>query len=178
MADKKQEETFRVIDRRLFTAEGELRKEALEQERADAGVAPIAPSAQKPASSVPAAPANPPAAAAPAPASAEAPAPSRHFQTLVGLIMRYAEGALAGYLDPRTGQTVVDIESIRTLIDVLDDLREKTRGNLAPEDSELLLEVIGNLKLTYIELETAAAQPPAGPGAAAGAPPAAPRGRR
>ena len=36
MADQKQEEAFRVIDRRPFTSEGELRKEVVEEEEREA----------------------------------------------------------------------------------------------------------------------------------------------
>src|SRR5580692_2921296 len=36
LPDHKQEDSFRVIDRRPFTAEGELRKEVVEQEERDA----------------------------------------------------------------------------------------------------------------------------------------------
>ncbi len=32
MSDSKQDESFKVVDRRLFTAEGELRKEVAEQQ--------------------------------------------------------------------------------------------------------------------------------------------------
>ena len=39
MADHK-EETFRVIDRRPFTSEGELRKEVVEEEEREAKAAP------------------------------------------------------------------------------------------------------------------------------------------
>ncbi|MGC1255710.1 MAG: hypothetical protein WA867_09160, partial [Candidatus Acidiferrales bacterium] len=35
MADAKHEETFKVIDRRLFGEDGELRKDVVEQERRD-----------------------------------------------------------------------------------------------------------------------------------------------
>ncbi|MFZ0233376.1 MAG: hypothetical protein WBY24_02910, partial [Candidatus Acidiferrales bacterium] len=35
MADSKPEETFKVIDRRLFGEDGELRKDVVEQERRD-----------------------------------------------------------------------------------------------------------------------------------------------
>ena len=64
---------------------------------------------------------------------------------------------LGGMADPRTGQPYVDIEGAREMIDMLDALREKTRGNLAKVDDELLLEVIGSLKLTFVEMSKAAA---------------------
>jgi hypothetical protein len=60
--------------------------------------------------------------------------------------------------DPRTGQPFVDIEGAREMIDMLDVLREKTKGNLAKADSELLVEVLGSLKLSFMEISRAAAE--------------------
>ena len=63
MSDHKQDDSFRVIDRRPFTSEGELRKDVVEEQEREAKVA-----ATK-ASPAPAekakAPANPPPADAP-----------------------------------------------------------------------------------------------------------------
>ena len=64
---------------------------------------------------------------------------------------------LGGYADPRTGQPVLDLEGAREMIDMLDVLREKTRGNLATEEDTLLLDVLGNLKLAFMEMAKAAA---------------------
>ena len=44
------------------------------------------------------------------------------------------------------------------MIDMLDTLREKTHGNLAPEEDRLLTEVLGSLKLSYMEISKAAAK--------------------
>ena len=65
---------------------------------------------------------------------------------------------LGGYADPRTGQPVLDLEGAREMIDMLDVLQDKTRGNLAPEEETLLLDVLGNLKLAYMEMVKAAAK--------------------
>jgi hypothetical protein len=44
------------------------------------------------------------------------------------------------------------------MIDMLDALREKTIGNLAAEEDTLLLDVLGNLKLAFMEMAKAAAK--------------------
>lgn len=157
MADPKQDEGFKVVDRRLFTEEGELRKDAVEQERRDAQAA-----AKKPASAPTAAKqdgtlAGPAAAIAAAP-DETAHQPSRPFQMLVDFLTRNAAAMMGGMADPRTGQPFVDLEGAREMIDMLDALREKTRGNLAKADEELLIEVVGSLKLTYMEISKAAAE--------------------
>ena len=163
MADPKHEETFKVIDRRPFTAEGELRKDVVEaEERRETEVAEkIAASKDAAAKSdaarqIAAAGTDDASVAAPA-ENAELPASSRSFQMLIDFLARNAAAMLGGMSDPRTGQPFLDIEGAREMIDMLDVLREKTRGNLAHEDDQLLLEVIGSLKLSFMEISKAAA---------------------
>ena len=154
MAEQKPEESFKVIDRRPFTPEGELRKEALERERRDEEAAA---SAQKPAAEKGGAPGAKPSGT-PVSTAADAPKPSHGFQILVDFLARNAAVLLGGYTDPRTGQALLDLEGAREVIDMLDALREKTQGNLAAEDDRLLVEVLSSLKLTFLEMSKAAAQ--------------------
>jgi len=88
----------------------------------------------------------------------DASASSRSFQMLVDFLTRNAAAMLGGMADPRTGQAFVDLEGAREVIDMLDALREKTRGNLSKEDDNLLIEVLGSLKLTFMEISKAAAE--------------------
>jgi hypothetical protein len=173
MADpKQQDEGFKVVDRRLFTAEGDLREGAVEQERREEEAA-----ASKAAS---VSEANAKAAAKAAVASGKSlseTAPtadpqgagllvgngsadagsSRSFQMLVDFLTRNAAAMMGGMADPQTGQAFVDLEGAREVIDMLDALKEKTRGNLAKADQDLLTEVLGSLKLTFMEISKAAA---------------------
>jgi hypothetical protein len=165
VADPKQDEGFKVVDRRLFTEDGELRKDAADQDRRWEEE-----SSRKAISTAPKAPPKP--STAPAPAGAIAPAepveeaaaeenaiqPSRSFQMLVDFLTRNAAAMLGGMADPRTGQAFLDLEGAREVIDMLDALREKTRGNLAKADDDLLVEVLGSLKLTFMEISKAAAE--------------------
>ncbi len=164
MADPKQDEGFKVVDRRLFTEDGELRKDAGEQDRRweeEARKTPAAP-AQKTQTMSGASPSA--AAGITAPEAAEETAaedanpPSRSFQMLVDFLTRNAAAMLGGMADPRTGQAFLDLEGAREVIDMLDALREKTRGNLAKADEDLLIEVLGSLKLTFMEISKAAAE--------------------
>lgn len=77
---------------------------------------------------------------------------------LVDFLTRNAAAMLGGVADPRTGQAFLDLEGAREMIDMLDALREKTQGNLAQQDEDLLIEVIGSLKLTYMEVSKAASE--------------------
>ncbi|MGA7842497.1 MAG: DUF1844 domain-containing protein [Candidatus Acidiferrales bacterium] len=191
MADSKHEDTFKVVDRRLFGEDGELRQDVVEQERRNEEAAEKKAAAQAEAKakaaaaaaankSTPAQNANPIAANADAPgaagngaglapvtpedAAAEAQdsgdinPTSRSFQMLIDFLTRNAAAMLGGMADPRTGQAFVDLEGAREVIDMLDALREKTRGNLSKEDDNLLIEVIGSLKLTFMEISKVAAE--------------------
>jgi hypothetical protein len=194
VADSKQEETFKVVDRRLFGEDGELRKDVVEQERREEQAAEkkVASQAQQkaqtaaPTGKAPGAPATPQSSGehhrgkgaeghgllspdgsqeliggeevSDAAAGGEQHTTSRSFQMLVDFLTRNAAAMLGGMADPRTGQAFVDLEGAREVIDMLDALREKTQGNLSKEDDNLLIEVLGSLKLTFMEISKAAAE--------------------
>ena len=158
MADTKPDEGFKVVDRRLFNESGDLRPDAAEQEwhEDDKLKASKPPSAEsRSASRQPGQSGAAPTATEPA---AEEHPPSRGFQMLEDLLTRNTAAMLGGMADPRTGQAFVDLEGARELIDMMDALRDTTRGNLAKSDEDLLIEVIGSLKLTYMEVSKAAAE--------------------
>jgi hypothetical protein len=145
--EHKQDDSFRVIDRRPFTSEGELRKDVVEEQEREAKVE----AAKAPPSPAKKAPANAP--------SADADTPKRlpAFENLVRMLGQNAAMVLGAYADPRTGQPMIDPDAARELIDMLDALHEKTKGNLAPEEDNLLLDLLGKLKMTYVEINQAVA---------------------
>ena len=147
MSENKQEDAFRVIDRRPFTAEGELRQEVLEEEAREAKREAAVPAAAVESGMPAASPASP----------TEFPKRAAAFENLIRMIGSNAAMVLGAYADPRTGQPVVDPEAARELIDMLDALRDKTKGNLAPEEDGLLLDLLGKLKMTYLEINQAVA---------------------
>jgi len=147
LPEHKEDQEFRVIDRRPFTADGELRKEVVEEEEREA---------KREASARAAAPAPAPAAPAAAP-SAETPQRLPAFENLVRMLGSNAAMVLGAYADPRTGQPMLDPDAARELIDMLDALHEKTKGNLAPEEDSILLDLLGKLKMTFLEISQAVA---------------------
>ena len=162
LSESKQDESFKVVDRRLFTPEGEFRKEVAEQQDRERDAPPAsgamsAPSAESAAGASAGKSATPSVMSAAAP-PADAPLRSPVFENLIRSLGQNAAMLLGGYADPRTGQPVLDLEGAREMIDMLDVLREKTRGNLAPEEDTLLLDVLGNLKLAFMEMAKAAAK--------------------
>ena len=165
MADskhEKHEETFKVIDRRHFTGDGELRKDMAEQDRRDEEAAKKAvPPPPQPVAAATAGAKNDLGEIkdeAKIAAPAETIEVSHNFQMLVDFLTRNAAAMLGGMPDPRTGQAYLDLEGAREMIDMLDVLRDKTRGNLAKADDDLLIEVLGSLKLTFMEVSKAASE--------------------
>ncbi|HEV2103923.1 MAG TPA: DUF1844 domain-containing protein [Candidatus Acidoferrum sp.] len=150
MSEHKQDEGFKVIDRRPFTAEGEMRKEVVEEQEREARREEVKEKAVA-------------QAAAEAKTSAETAAPVetpkkvQAFENLVRMIGSNAAMVLGAYADPRTGEPVIDPEAARELIDMLDALHVKTKGNLAPEEDSMLLDLLGKLKMTYLEINKAMA---------------------
>jgi hypothetical protein len=168
LSEPKHDETFKVVDRRLFTPEGELRKEVAEQQDREHEAASIPAPRTNAHSATPSGGTNGPAPTAlkseptsvpePAPQAAkDAPRRSPAFENLVRSLGQNAAMLLGGYADPRTGQPMLDLEGAREMIDMLDALREKTLGNLAEEENTLLLDILGNLKLAFMEMTKAAA---------------------
>jgi hypothetical protein len=140
------DEGFKVIDRRPFTAEGEIRKEVVEEQEREAKreeVKAEAKAAEK-------------ASADAAKPAADAPKKLAAFENLIRMIGSNAAMVLGAYADPNTGQPMIDPDA-RELIDMLDALQQKTKGNLAPEENEMLLDLLGKLKLTYLEVSKAMA---------------------
>lgn len=169
MTEPKHEDSFKVVDRRLFSESGELRKDVAEQtereQNAADAIAAKSRAAQAAAAPAPAktVEANNGEAQMTANASSSAAAvandkpANRSFQMLVDFIARNAAMLLGGYTDPRTGQPLLDLDGAREVIDMLDALRDTTHGNLGAEDDKLLLDVIGSLKLSFMEISKAAA---------------------
>jgi hypothetical protein len=136
---------FKVIDRRPFTAEGEIRKEVVEEQEREAKREEVKAEAKAAANAEAAKPA------------VETPKKLAAFENLVRMIGSNAAMVLGAYADPNTGQPMIDPDAARELIDMLDALQQKTKGNLAPEEDEMLLDLLGKLKLTYLEISKAMA---------------------
>jgi hypothetical protein len=147
--ENNEDSSFKVIDRRPFTSEGELRPDVVQEQEREAAREEVKEAAK--------AAANDAATEKAAPPPADTPKKSPAFENLIRMIGSNAAMVLGAYADPRTGQPVIDPEAARELIDMLDALHEKTKGNLAPEEDSLLLDLLGKLKMTYLEINQAMA---------------------
>jgi hypothetical protein len=56
-----------------------------------------------------------------------------------------------GEMDPPPGMEVpIDVEAARQTIDILSMLQTKTKGNLSPDESRFLVEVLHTLRMSYV----------------------------
>jgi hypothetical protein len=145
---------IRVVDRRMFTPEGELRP-GFEPEETVAEPARPAQAPAPPSPSAPPAPAQVAEDAAAPPVDAEpegAGEPRGEFARIVSSLATTAYSALGLLSDPAAGPRHRDLAIARQMIDWLAVLEEKTRGNLSFEESDLLSRVLYELRLAYVEV--------------------------
>ncbi|MBI2346058.1 MAG: DUF1844 domain-containing protein [Deltaproteobacteria bacterium] len=118
---------FKVVDRRRFTAEGEVHPEG-------SGECPKPREATTP----------PPKPRGEAPIS---------FAHLVLSLASSAQIGMGVVPDPATGKKQVQLPMARETIDLLEILQEKTKGNLVPDEASLLEELLYTLRMQYVEVE-------------------------
>lgn len=187
MAEKKNQ-TFTVTDRRLFTSEGELRKDVPEdipEDQESEAAAPktqpdaIAPEKATPAPSTTAADAAPPGPTAAeqkqqadayrqssAEMDREVEASGHSAKELEITFERflaslYMTGMLQlGLMQEQGGQPHLDLIGARQTIDSLGMLSEKTKGNLTPKEQNFLQNALYELRMAYVEVTNAIARGP------------------
>ena len=74
------------------------------------------------------------------------------FVNFLTTLATNAAASLGAMPHPATGQRTVDLETGKFWIDVLAMLREKTQGNLHPQESRLLEGLLGDLRMQYVQL--------------------------
>src|ERR1041385_7084509 len=78
---------------------------------------------------------------------------------------------------PQTGERVVDLEGAQMLIDQLEMLEAKTKGNLGKEEQNLLKQSLMSVRMAFVEaVRSPAAPPPETPPAQPAAPSAEDKG--
>ncbi|MGZ6971584.1 MAG: DUF1844 domain-containing protein [Thermoanaerobaculia bacterium] len=134
---------IKVVDRRLFTADGEVREGAqAELEAPDPVPEPVAAASAQPG------PAEP------------VPATSPGFLRLLDMLAQTAALYMEGFPDPATGRRQVDLAGARQIVDSLMALREKTRERLSFEETDALEGLLGELQLAFTRLAAAAKPKP------------------
>ena len=149
MADE-EEKKLRVVDRRMFTAEGDLRPDFEPEEPVAAPPPPKRPP-PPPRSAPAAAPAAGPAEAEPGGERAEA-EPTSDFASIARSLATTAYAALGLIPDPASGTRHREPAVARQMIDWLAVLEQKTRGNLTFEESDFLSRLLYELRLAFVEI--------------------------
>ena len=78
------------------------------------------------------------------------PMPPASFEMLVTTLASEALAALGQFPHPVTGKAEVHRNHAQYLIDTLDVLREKCKGNLTPAEQQLLESVLHQLRMVFI----------------------------
>lgn len=147
-----EEKPIRIVDRRMFTPEGELRPGFQAEEASEPAAAP-APA--PPPQARPVEPEGPPPAEEAGAAEEEPPPESQEprtdFASLVRSLATTAYSALGLLPDP-SGSRRRDAVVARQMIDWLAMLEVMTRGNISFEESDFLAKVLYELRLAYVEI--------------------------
>ena len=75
-------------------------------------------------------------------------------QRFIEFVMMQAQQAamfLGRIPNPQTGKPEVNLPVARMFIDQLEMVREKTRGNLSAEETEILTRVLADLQLAFVQ---------------------------
>ena len=157
--DKQTPKELKVTDKRIFTPEGDIREEFQNEIRpAEPSREPSAP--ETPRAQTPEPPKAPEPAKAPEPPKREerrrsmaekAQNPNTPFSNFIQSLVAQAYMFLGMLRDPRQPQPIFDAQAAKETIDILSLLREKTAGNLTPEEEDFFDTHLGDLKLAYVQ---------------------------
>jgi len=166
--------TFKVVDRRPFNPDGTPRelsaeeKEAQQAAEAKAAAAEPPPPPARPAESSTTREPQPAPRASESRAHREEPRTGRDPlddpASFISLIMSLASNAAAslGMMPhPVTGETGVDLKTAKHWIDVLGMLEQKTKGNLDPQEEQMLEGLLADLRMQYVSFSGSPPPPPA-----------------
>ena len=148
---------LKVTDKRIFTPEGDIRQE-FQNEIRPAEAQPPQPSEppREQGSSEPPKPDS--AQSSPKPReerkrslAEKATSPGTPFANFIQSLVAQAYMFLGMLRDPRQPQPIFDAEAAHETIDILTLLREKTAGNLTPDEEDFFDAHLGDLKLAYVQ---------------------------
>jgi hypothetical protein len=147
---------LKVTDKRIFTPEGDIREEFRgEIKPSDPQMA--RPAAEKPPEEKPAhdrreTNAGPPPGGDRRKTVAEkAENPGTPFADFVQQLIAQAYMFLGMLRSPSAPKPMVDVAAAREMIEILTMLKEKTAGNLTPDEDDFLTTHLGELKLAFVQ---------------------------
>jgi hypothetical protein len=165
-SDKQPPKELKVTDKRIFTPEGDIREEFQNEIRptdapaastnasqtaAPSETAPPPPVEERRAPVSPSDPPQPPREERRRSMADKARNPGTPFSSFIQSLVAQAYMFLGMLRDPRAPQPIFDAEAAHETIDILTLLREKTSGNLTPEEEDFFDTHLGDLKLAYVQ---------------------------
>ena len=150
---------LKVTDKRIFTPEGEIREEfrgEIKPAEPQAAAPAPAPAAEKAKENPPAdrreKNVGPPPGGERRKTMAErAENPGTPFSDFVQQLIAQAYMFLGMLRSPHAPKPEVDTIAAREMIEILTMLKEKTAGNLTPEEDDFLSTHLGELKLAFVQ---------------------------
>lgn len=151
--DNQEEVSYKVADRRKFNADGSL-KEGVTLEPAKVATQP--PAAEQPAEKevIDEMAELPQEFGEPEEHEEEIPGVQdpASFVNFLSTLATNAAAALGAVPHPVTGQRSLDLDTGKYWLDVLSMLREKTKGNLHPQENRLLEGLLADLRMQYVQI--------------------------
>jgi hypothetical protein len=135
MSKDQEEQGFRITDKRLFREDGEPRQEDREDTGKESEGGAPAGAGFKPG------------------ASAETPPGTGARIDFPSYVLSYYTQSLVllGEVpNPYTNKTEEDLEGARHTVDILGMLKDKTKGNLSPDEEQLLESVLYEVRMKYM----------------------------
>ena len=83
-----------------------------------------------------------------------------------GLVESLASQALmfmGAMRDPMTGQAHQDLQQAQAMIEMLGMIEEKTKGNLSKDESDMLKQVLDEVRMHFVRITQPPPPPPQGP---------------
>ena len=160
--------SYKVTDRRLFNPDGSPREVPPEEKPS-----PAAPPAVEASPEPPSTPkSEEPEASQPADVESEVAATAEEFDdtalpgaedpaSFASFMMSIASNAASslGMMEhPVTGKREVDLELGKHWIDILGMLQKKTRGNLLPQEQQILEGLLADLRMQFVSLSNSPTQ--------------------
>jgi hypothetical protein len=155
--DDGEEVTFKVADRRKFNSDGTLKEGITLEPMADSAATREKEAATEPKSEpAPVGDVTVDDTASEIDIDDEADLPGAEnpasFVNFLSTLVTNAAASLGAVPHPATGQRTVDLETGKYWLDVLAMLKEKTAGNLHPQENRLLEGILGDLRMQYVQL--------------------------
>jgi hypothetical protein len=158
LKDKQAPKELKVTDKRIFTAEGDIREEFKQE------INPAEPQTARAAEPEPATASPKPEPPAERrqeekPVTEErrrtiadkAANPNTPFTNFIEPLIAQAYMSLGMLRNPYQPQAKIDVAAARQMIEILTLLKDKTKGNLDPEEEDFLETHMGELKLAFVQ---------------------------